>query len=242
MQFRQWCYRQVDRYVAKLTRTHKQVRRGGKEIRYERDGDICRIPLTDSKGQRHVWIIPATFLESAQKLWPVSIRFFESTGKPYVSRKKPIYAADSTRYEHVALHKLFLSIEYRLDANEITSTPRNGDFLDWRDGNLQVSAVAGRKLPANIRELRLRQSIRESSQKQVQTGAGTYSTVSISKDDIPTSLIEEWEKLLADDDTSREFMDFRKRGWVDNLSDLCDKTNSHVHPPAQSTSVKRNFD
>jgi hypothetical protein len=88
-QLRQWCYKQIDRQAAKFSKTEKQQRKDAKPFpEFEQDGDT-HIPLTDAQCQKHVWKIPADFLEQARTLWPVHIRW-HANGRPYIARKKPV--------------------------------------------------------------------------------------------------------------------------------------------------------
>lgn len=139
-QFRQWCYRQIDKVAAKHSgkgRSEKHVRKGTKPFRCEQHGDVCFIPVNDAKGQQHIWKVPADRRKDAELLWPVHIRWY-SDGKPYLSRK--VRTPDGQK--NVAIHRLFLglsAVRHEVSDNLEVET-RDGSWLNYCNGNLSLRA------------------------------------------------------------------------------------------------------
>jgi hypothetical protein len=141
MQFREWCYWQIDKLAAELapkSRSEKPKRKNTKPFQCEQRGDRCFIPLMDAEGEQHIWTFPSEWLGEAQILWPVHLRRFPS-GKPYVSRKVPIINPDGKRSQkNVAIHRLFLglsAVRHEVKDNCEVHT-RDGSWLNYCDGNL----------------------------------------------------------------------------------------------------------
>jgi hypothetical protein len=140
-QFRQWCYGQIDKQAAKIVRANegaeKALRKGTKPFQYEQHGNVCFIPLFDSKKRQHIWTIPADWLDEAKLLWPVHIRRY-ADGKPYVSRK----VATPSGQKNVAIHRLFLGLSamrHEFEDN-LEVQNRDGNWLNYCAGNLFLAA------------------------------------------------------------------------------------------------------
>jgi hypothetical protein len=231
-QLRRWCYSQIDRQAARFSKNEKQ-RGSNKTFRYfQQDGHI-QIPLTDAHGQEHIWKIPADFLEQARKLWPVHIRWY-AKGKPYVARKKSVISPEKTKQVVFPAHHVYLWFKYPTvsDGDISCCRARNNDFLDWTNGNIYVPAFEGKSVSQSDREFRLKLSVAESGRRQINTGTGyTIAPVGIDK-----TLLEEWERKLAEDTPGdRDILDcgYRADGDVDLL--VRSGCNGDFNAPAKPT-------
>lgn len=140
MQLRQWCYKQIDSLVEKINKTQKDERKNTKPLVYEQHGERIFVQLFDSKGNQHIWKFPASWLESAKKLWPVYVRYFPD-GRPYVARKAPVVQPDCSREQvEVPVHRLFLGLgavkSCYGDAAEAESC--DGSWLNYLDDNIRL--------------------------------------------------------------------------------------------------------
>ncbi len=140
LQLLQWCHKQIDKLIAKLGRAEKAERKNTKPLVYEQHGERIFVQLFDSKGRQHIWKFPASWLESAKKLWPVYVRIFPD-GKPYLAHKTPVVKADCSREQvEVPVHRLFLGLGAVRrgydDAAEAESV--DGSWLNFCDGNIRL--------------------------------------------------------------------------------------------------------
>jgi hypothetical protein len=138
-QLRQWCYRRIDKLVAKLNKTEKALRRGTKDFRYEQHGDNCFIQLHDAAGEQHIWKVPTDWLETARQLWPVYVRKYPD-GRHYVSKKVSVIQPDSSCLQkEVAVHRLFLGLgavkRTKADAGEAQTD--DGSWLNFCNDNIR---------------------------------------------------------------------------------------------------------
>lgn len=206
MQFRAWCYRQIDRQAAKLA-PRARKRPPAKDFTFEQHGDTCFIPVTDSQGNSHTWIIPATWLEHARALWPVHVRRYKCGG-PYLARKKSVYLPGGTRKQKIVpLHHLYVEMEHDgIGDRDITRTiALNGNYLDWRDGNLVAPALDGRSVSDSERERQIEDAVFESSHKWPKREIAV--PISIDPD-----LIRAWETILHDYNApKRDILDCNQR-------------------------------
>ncbi len=140
-QFRQWCYRQIDKRADELAATRaaseKVWRSNTKDLQVEKRGNVCFIPLFETNSQQHIWAIPADWLDQAKLLWPVHIRHFPD-GKPYVSRK----VATPSGQKNVAIHRLFLGLSAvrHQEEDNLEVQNRDGNWLNYCNGNLFLAA------------------------------------------------------------------------------------------------------
>lgn len=139
-QLRQWCYKQIDRLAAAVNKRKKKVRKNTKPFRYEQHGEKCFIPLRDSKGKEHLWIIPASWLETARQLWPVYLRRYPDK-RLYVARKVSVLQPDGSREQiEIGLHRIFMGLGAAKhnfdDAGEVTA--QDGSWLNFAGDNLRL--------------------------------------------------------------------------------------------------------
>jgi hypothetical protein len=141
MQFRQWCYKQIDKISASLNKPEKVERKNTKRMIYEQHGDRIFVQLFDSRGSQHIWKFPATWLETAGKLWPVYVRRYPD-GRPYIARKVAVIQPDGSREQvEVPVHRLFLGLGALRhdfdDAGEAESI--DGSWLNYLDNNIRLT-------------------------------------------------------------------------------------------------------
>lgn len=133
-QLRRWCRQQIDKHANKLTAKtaeEKHIRKDTKPFRYEQHGDVCFVEVPGDD-HRHIWSMPADWLDQARLLWPVYIRYGR-TG-PYLARKEPVLMPDGTkRQRERAIHHLFLGCA---DGEAVGA--RDGDLLNFVGGNLYL--------------------------------------------------------------------------------------------------------
>lgn len=139
-QLRKWCYRQIDRIAAALHRRQRKLRKNTKPFVYEQHGNKCFIPLRDSTGKQHLWIIPADWLEEARKLWPVYIRRYPDK-RFYVARKVSVAQPDGSRVQQeVGIHRIFMGlggVKHNFDdAAEVRAN--DGNWLNFADNNITL--------------------------------------------------------------------------------------------------------
>ena len=241
MQFRQWCYRDIDKLAAKLVSkkaSEKRRRKSTKPFQYRRNGDTCFVPLRDAEGTEHVWKIPSDWLKWAELLWPLHIKKLPN-GKPYLARKVPVTQPDGKRIQTAcAAHRYYLAFKYpTLTPDDIASTrasARTGDFLDWTNDNiyLQVADPKRKLISENQREFEIKRILYESRRK-VRYGVSGYEYVPV---DIDPRELEKWVRLSVGTMMTRHDIierdenkpkRFRKRSYVPE-DWLCDDGTEDV--------------
>lgn len=140
-QFCKWASRWIQKHA-------QRQRKNAKEFpRHEQHGDNVYIGLPDPNGQIRPWIIPASWLSIAKRLWPFHLRRYAG-GSFYVAKKVRTERPDGKHGQVIVpLHRLFIDTGgERLvgDRHAHTVTANDGNYLNWAGGNLTTTQRTSR--------------------------------------------------------------------------------------------------